>query len=224
VAFVWCVGCDDGDPGDDLTTGSLWVRYSVENEVGLGTTAFAAFHAGSAEAENVELDAEDVVACNGKRLDLTVEAWSRTTFYKAIVSDLGAGGTYNFTLTRATGETYQESLALPSTVTVETHPSEVQPGTEIPVTLSPGTADELWVSVVAPCLAPGGVIVEGDAEEATIPANQVVCACAAGGNTPPCDGVIRAQRIALGEVGAEFAGGETVGLQRQEVDVAVLPE
>lgn len=224
LVAIWCAGCDDDGNGDDLSTGSLWVRYAVENEVGQGSTAYVTFYDGTAEGDSLELLEDDIVTCNGKRLEVNTEAWSRITYYKAIVPDLGAGGSYNFSLTRGTGEAHEESLSLPSTATIESFPPEVQPGTDVEVTISGGEADELQVAVVAPCLAVAEVSLGGDAETATISGDDIICACAAGGNTPPCDGLIRAQRISRGEVGTEFAGGETLGVQRHEVDVAVIPE
>ena len=218
-------GCDSGSEGDgDRLTISLWVRYAVESEVGIGTTAYATFYDGDEDGDSLELEDNAVVTCNGKRLEVTLEAWSRLTYYKSTVQDLGEGGRYNFTLTRGSGEEVVDSLTLPSAVTIETADSEVQPGRDATVELSPGTADELQVAVVATCLAPAEVSLEGSAESATIDGDSLVCACAAGGLEPPCEGVFRAQRISRGTVSEVFAGGETLGVQRHEVDVQVIAE
>ena len=224
---VLVTGCDDGTDDVDggvLPTGSLWVRFAIENEQGEGTTAYVTFRRGGPEADSVELEEGGRVTCNGKRLEVTQEVWSRVTYYKAVVPVLGEGGQYDFLLTRSSGDVFEESLTLPSSVLIEEAPSEVQPGREVAVTLSAGDADELQVAVVAPCLALAEVSLDGDAQSATLTGDQIVCACEAGGNTPPCDGVVRAQRISRGAVSEDFAGGETLGVQRHEVDVHAIPE
>jgi hypothetical protein len=223
VVASFLAGCDDGDRGE-VPTGEIWVRYAVERELGQGVTAYAAFRDGSAEGEPVELEEGAVVTCNGSRLDLVVEAWTMDTYYRASVVDAGEGGSYDFSLRRASGEATGGVVTLPSEVTVEGSGTDddVQPGRDVAVALSAGEAEELQVDLVAECLAPVSVTLAGDAESATVPGDQVRCACEAGGLVPPCDGTIRAQRIDRGPPDPAFAGGECVGVQRHELPVEVI--
>jgi hypothetical protein len=225
--------CDGGDDGGDAggshiagETASLWVRYAVEVEVDRGTTAFATFYDRVEQGGGLDLEQGATVTCNGKRLEPVIDAWSLLHYYKTAVPELGQGQSYSFKLVRANGESYDDSIALPSPVTIDAaaSASEVQPGREVGVTVDAGAADELEVSVVASCLAPAKVTVAGDATEASIPGDQIRCACEAGGLVPPCDGVIRAQRVQRGAINAVFAGGEALGVHRHEVDVSVIPE
>jgi len=219
-------GCDDGD-GPPTVAGaasSLWVALAVENEVDRGAIAYATFRYRDAHGDGLELPEGDRITCNGRGLEKTVEAWSLLTYYKTVVPDLGEGGAYAFAWSRADGETYEGSVTMPSSILVdeESTDTEVQPGRDAVISISGGAADEVAVSLVAECLAPVTVTLEGDAETATVPGDRIECACIAGGLVPPCDGLVRAQRINRSSMPEAFAGGETLGVQRHEVDIHVI--
>jgi hypothetical protein len=202
------------------------VTFAIESEVERGAAAYVTLRHLGAEGDSLELPAGDRITCEGRRLEKTVEAWTSVTYYKAVMPEVRAGESYAFAFARASGDTYDASVVMPSEVLVDPEASdrEVQPGRDVQVAVSAGSADELEVSVVAECLAPVSVTVEGDAVTARVPGDRIECACAAGGRVPPCDGLIRAQRIDRGPVDDAFAGGESLGVQRHEVDVSVIEE
>lgn len=221
-------GCSDGEgPGEPaFDPAGLWVGYAVENEVDRGAIAYATFHDGGEDGDPVELPADARLTCYGREMDLTVEAWTGVLYYRAVVPDLGAAGRYAFALTPAGEATLEDEVVLPSAVEIDAEgsSSEVQPGQDVTFALSPGEADELDVAVVATCLAEASASLPGDATSATIPGDEVRCACEGGGLVPPCDGLLRAQRVSRGAVSEAFGGGEALGVQRHEVDVSVIPE
>ncbi len=220
-----CTG-GEGPAEPSFDPSGLWARWAVENEAGSGTIAYATFLEGAADGEPVELPSDARLTCYGRRMDLTVEAWTGIVHYRVVVPDLGAGGRYPFVLAPAEGAAIEGEVALPSPVEIDAEASdaEAQPGRDLHFALSPGEADELEVSVVATCLTQASASLPGDATSATIPGEEIRCACEGGGLVPPCEGLLRAQRIRRGQVSEAFAGGEALGVQRHEVDVSVVPE